>query len=66
MICISPLTASSNGHHPPSLDAWFSVDSEAVEAGVLGVTPVGQHPHLDDLEGPFVLLLDGRKRHSKE
>lgn len=31
--------------------------SEAVHAGVFWMTPVRQHPHLDDLEGPVILLL---------
>lgn len=38
------------------------MDSEAVQAGVFWVTPVGQHPHFDDLEGAVVLLLKERKK----
>lgn len=45
-----------------SLRAWLSVDSEAVEAGVLRVAPVRQHPHLNDLEGLVVLFLRRRRR----
>lgn len=44
-----------------SLRPRFSVDSEAVHAGVLWMTPVRQHPHLDDLEGPFIFLLKEKK-----
>lgn len=40
-----------------SLGPRFSMDSEAVQAGVLWVTPVRQHPHLYDLEGLVILLL---------
>lgn len=41
-----------------SLRPWFSMDSEAVEAGVFWMAPVRQHPHLDDLEGLIILLFD--------
>lgn len=34
-----------------------TVDPEAVQAGVLGVTPVTQNPQLHDLEGGAVVLL---------
>lgn len=44
-----------------SLRPRFSVDSEAVHAGVFWMAPVRQHPHLDDLEG-FVILLLKEKR----
>lgn len=44
-----------------SLRPRFSVDSEAVHARVFGVTPVRQHPHLHDLEGLVVLLLNEKK-----
>lgn len=37
------------------------MDSEAVQAGVVWVTPVRQHTHLDDLEGFVVLLLKTEK-----
>lgn len=44
-----------------SLRPRFSVDSEAVHAGVFWVTPVRQHPHLDDLEGLVILLLKDKR-----
>lgn len=37
------------------------MDSKAVHAGVFWMTPVRQHPHLDDLEGPVILLLKEKK-----
>lgn len=40
-----------------SLRPRLPVDSEAVQAGVFWVTPVGQHAHLDDLESLVVPLL---------
>lgn len=40
-----------------SLGPWLSMDSEAVQAGVFRVTPVGQHTHLDNLESLVILLL---------
>lgn len=43
-----------------SLRPRESVDSEAVHAGVFWMTPVRQHPHLNDLEG-LVILLHNRK-----
>lgn len=45
-----------------SLRPGLSVDSEAVQAGVFWMTPVGQHPHLDDLESLIVLLLCVKNR----
>lgn len=33
------------------------MDSEAVQAGVLWMTPVRKHPHLNYLEGLIILLL---------
>lgn len=44
-----------------SVRSRFSMDSEAVQAGVFGVTPVGQHPHFDYLERLVILLLRGKK-----
>lgn len=40
-----------------SLGPRLSVDSEAVQAGVFRVTPVGQHAHLNNLESLVILLL---------
>lgn len=45
-----------------SLRPRFSVDSEAVHACVFWMTPVWQHPHLDDLEGLVILLLEEKSR----
>lgn len=47
-----------------SLRPGFSVDSEAIQAGVSWVTPIRQHPHLDDLEGPVILLLEQKRQKS--
>lgn len=46
----------------PSVDTGLTVHSDAVEAGVLRVSPVGQHPNLNGLIGFIVLLLwiDGK------
>jgi surfactin synthase thioesterase subunit len=42
------------------LRAWLPVHPEAIQAGVLRVAPVGEHPYLDDLEGLLVLLQESR------
>lgn len=44
-----------------SLRPRESVDSEAVHAGVFWMTPVRQHPHLNDLEGLVILLLKEKR-----
>lgn len=36
--------------------------SEAVHAGVIRVTPVGQHLDLDDLEGPVAVFLSTKRK----
>lgn len=41
-----------------SLRSGFSVHSEPIQAGVVRVTPVRQHSHLNDLEGLVVWLLN--------
>lgn len=37
------------------------MDSEAVQAGVLWMPPVRQHPHLNYLEGLIILLLKEKR-----
>ena len=44
------------------LGAWLPVHPEAVQARVLWVAPVGQHPHLNDLEGLLVLLQETKAK----
>lgn len=45
-----------------SLRPGFSVDSESIQAGVSWVTPIRQHPHLNDLESPVILLLEQKRQ----
>lgn len=47
------------------LSVRFAVDSEAIQAGVIGMTPVRQHAHLDDLKCLVILLLGLKKRQNK-
>lgn len=47
-----------------SLRPGFSVDSEAIQAGVSWVTPIRQHPHLNNLEGPVILFLEQKRQKS--
>lgn len=51
-----------------SLGPWLSVDSEAIQAGVLWMAPVGENPHLNDLKGLIVLFLirDDEGREAQE
>lgn len=43
------------------LSVRAAVNSEAVQAGVLGVTPVRQHSHLNDLKSLVVGFLQERR-----
>lgn len=43
------------------LSVRFAVNSEAIQAGVFGMTPVRQHSHLNDLKGLVILLLEKRQ-----
>lgn len=45
-----------------SLKPRVSVDSEAVQAGVFLMPPVGEYPHLNDLEGFLILLLKEKEQ----
>lgn len=47
-----------------SLRPGFSMDSEAIQACVFWVTPVRQHPHLNDLESLVILLLKQKRENS--
>lgn len=43
------------------LSVRIAVDSEAIQACVIRMTPVRQHAHLNDLKGLVILLLGGKK-----